>query len=158
MGHMNKLALATVIAITAALVAMSTATASASMMPLTSKWRACDFSSQTWVNAVGYARVVANVSSTGSTVVVNVDMQTAPPDMHYDVRVIQMPRPSIGCAPGAPGVITGGLQTNGAGAGNVTLAGPIQSGATGAWVIVERPSDSSQTPAEFYTSTFVASI
>jgi hypothetical protein len=159
MEHMNKLSLAKVIAITAALVATSTATASAATtMPLSSKWRACDFSSQSWVNAVGYARVVANVSSTGSTVVVNVDMLVAPPDMHYDVRVIQMPRPSIGCAPGAPGVITGGLQTNGAGAGNVTLQGPIQSGATGAWVIVERPSDSSQTPAEFYTSTFVASI
>lgn len=155
---MNKLSLAKVIAITGALVATSTATASAATMPLTSKWRACDFSLQSWVNAVGYARVVANVSSTGSTVVANVDMLTAPPDMHYDVRVIQMPRPSIGCAPGAPGVITGALQTNGAGAGNVTLQGPVQSGATGAWVIVERPSDSSQTPAEFYTSTFVASI
>jgi hypothetical protein len=156
---MNKLTFAKVVAIAAGLVATSTATASAtSPMPLTAKWRACDFSSQSWVNAVGDARPTANVNSAGSTLVADVDMLTALPDMHYDVRVIQTPRPSIGCGPGAPGVLTGGLQTDGTGAGNVTLQGPIQSGATGAWVIVERPSDSSQTPAEFYTSSFIASI
>jgi hypothetical protein len=38
------------------------------------------------------------------------------------------------------------------------VQGPIASGATGAWVIVERPSDHSQTPAEFYTSEYIAAI
>jgi hypothetical protein len=55
-------------------------------------------------------------------------------------------------------VAVGSLQTDGAGAGSTTVQGPVDSGATGAWVIVERPAENSQTPAEFYTSGFVASI
>jgi hypothetical protein len=96
-------------------------------------------------------------TSSGS-LVTTIDMATALPDTHYDVRVIQVPRSPMGCAAGAPGVIVGGLQTDAAGVGSTTFQGPIQSGATGAWVIVERPSGSSQTPAEFYSSEFATSI
>ena len=109
-------------------------------MPLSSKFRACDFTPLSWVNATGFARATAHVASTGTgTLVAAVDITTAVPNTHYDVRVIQTPRPSIGCAPGAPGVIVGSLQTDAVGAATTTLQGPIQSGATGAWVIVERP-------------------
>jgi hypothetical protein len=130
-----------------------------SPMPLSSQWRACDFSKLAWVSAVGDARAVAHVGTNGSGVVVaTVDVATALPNTRYDVRVIQTPRSSLGCAPGAPGVLTGAVQTDGLGAGSTTLGGQAADGATGAWVIVERPSGSSQTPAEFYTSEFIASI
>lgn len=111
--------------------------ASAAVMPLSSKFRACDFTPLSWVNATGYARATAHVASTGTgTLVAAVDINTAVPNTHYDVRVIQMPRPSFGCAPGAPGVVVGSLQTDAVGAATTTLQGPLQSGATGAWVIV----------------------
>ena len=140
--------------------AVGTATASAATpMPLSSKWRACDFTVQSWVDAVGYARPVAYVGSAGDgSLVAEVDIVTAAPNTRYDVRVIQAPRASIGCAPGDPGVVTGVLQTDGVGAGSVTLTGPVESGKSGAWVTVQRPSPYSQTPAEFYTSEFIASI
>ena len=162
---MVKSTFAKALAVAASLVATSSAIASAtppsgsSTVPLLSRWRACDFTQAKWVNAVGDARATAYVGTSGqSTVVAQVDIETALPNTQYDVRIIQMPRPSIGCAPGDPGVITGVLATDGAGAGSVTLQGPVASGKTGAWVIVERPSATSQTPAEFYTSEFVAAI
>jgi hypothetical protein len=159
MGIMVKLTSAKVAAVAAALLASSTAVASAaSPMPLSSQWRACDFTKLAWVSAVGGTRIVAQVSASGSTVVAHIDAALAPPNTHYDVRIIQTPRPSIGCAPGDPGVITGGLQTDDAGVGSVTVQGPIASGKTGAWVIVDLPAPNAQTPAEFYTSEFIAAI
>ena len=166
---MRKLTQAILLATTASLIVVSPAIASAvpaeptestgpTVMPLLSKFRACDFTLEKWVNAVGYARGIAHLGTSGSTVVATVDMATAEPNTHYDVRVIQTPRASIGCAPGAPGVITGSIQTDAGGAGSTSLGGPIVSNATGAWVMVQRPSANSQTPAEFYSSTFIASI
>jgi hypothetical protein len=52
-------------------------------------------------------------------------------------------------------VIAGVLLTDPAGAGSVTVRGPVASGATGAWMYVTRPGEFSQTPAEFYSSDFV---
>jgi hypothetical protein len=139
--------------------AIATATpGSTAVMPLSGKFRACDFTVATWVDAHGYTRGIAHLSTSGPNVVATVDLATAEPDTHYDVRIIQTPRPSIGCAPGAPGVVTGSLQTDAGGAGTTTLQGPIAAGATGAWVIVQRPASNSQTPAEFYTSDFISSI
>jgi hypothetical protein len=166
---MTKLTQAILVAASASLMVVSPAIASATpaessgstgpaVMPLLSKFRACDFTLENWVDAVGYARGIAHVSTAGSTITATVDMATAEPNTHYDVRVIQTPRASIGCAPGAPGVITGSLQTDAGGTGSTSLQGPIESNATGAWVMVQRPSAFSQTPAEFYSSTFVASI
>lgn len=102
--------------------------------------------------------MIAEVGASGSTVFAHVEAAQAPPNTHYGVRIIQTPRASIGCAPGDPGVITGGLQVDDAGRGSVTVQGPIASGKTGAWVIVDLPADNSQTPAEFYTSEYIASI
>jgi hypothetical protein len=160
----SKLSLAKVtslgVALIAATMSLTPPVASASSpMPLSAKWRACDFSQAKWVDATGYARPVAYVGPSGDgSVVAKVDMATALPNTSYAVRVIQMPRASIGCAPGDPGVIAGSLTTDGAGAGSVTLQGPVASGKTGAWVVVERAASNSQTPAEFYTSEFIASI
>jgi hypothetical protein len=159
---MTKLTPAILVAVAASLLPVTLAVsppADAAVMPLSSQWRACDGSTLKWVDAVGDARATANISATGSgSLQTSIDMATATPNTHYDVRVIQIPRSPQGCAAGAPGVIVGGLQTDAAGVGSTTFQGPIQSGATGAWVIVERPSDSSQTPAEFYSSEFAISF
>jgi hypothetical protein len=40
----------------------------------------------------------------------------------------------------------------------VTIQESIRQGSTGVWVIVERANSTSQNPAEFYTSEFVAAI
>lgn len=128
-------------------------------MPLTSKWRACDFTHLKSVPAVGYGRLVAQVAPTGSgSFDATIQMATALPNMHYDVRVIQVPRPSIGCEPGAEGVTTGALQTDANGVASTTIHATVAPGKTGAWIVVERPAQHSQTPAEFYTSEFIAKI
>jgi hypothetical protein len=161
---MTQLTHATLVIAVAGLMAVSPAIASATptqstgAMPLVSKLRACDFTVATWVDAVGDGRGLAHLSTSGSNVVATVDLLTAEPNTHYDVRIIQAPRPSIGCAPGAPGVITGSLQTDGGGTGSTTLQGPIDPSATGAWVMVQRPAPYSLTPAEFYTSEYIGSI
>ena len=130
-----------------------------SSMPMESVWRACDFTKLKWVDASGTARAVARVGTAGpGTVLTTVDVVTALPNTRYDVRVIQIPRPSQGCGPGAPGVLTGSLQTDGVGAGKTAIQGALANGATGAWVTLERPSDSRQTPEEFYTTEYVGSI
>jgi hypothetical protein len=133
-------------------------TLGAAQMPFQARLRACDFTLLKWVDARGDARPFAQVSAADGTVTANVVIATALPDTHYDVRVIQTPRPSSGCGPGAPGVIAGSLQTDGVGAGGVSLRGPVANGATGAWVVIERPAPNSQTPAEFYSTDYVASF
>lgn len=119
-------------------------------------FRRCDFSDKAYTGPTGYARPTAMVHSTGSEVIADVQLATAIPNTPYDVRVIQMPRSSAsGCNAGDPGVIAGVLLTDPAGAGSVTVRGPVASGATGAWMYVTRPGEFSQTPAEFYSSDFV---
>jgi hypothetical protein len=121
--------------------------------------RRCDFSADTHVGPAGYARPTAVVHRSGSQLSADVQIATAIPNTPYDVRLIQLPRSSAaGCNPGDPGVIAAVLWTDGAGAGSVTLRGPVASGATGAWMSISRPGEFSQTPAEFYTSDFVLSI
>jgi hypothetical protein len=163
MTKLTRVAVVAMIATALGLSAAPDATAApASMstpMPMSSQWRACDFTDLRWVPAVGDARPVARVGTDGAgSVVATVDIDTALPNTFYDVRVIQTPRPSSGCATGAAGVLTGGLQTNAVGVGSTTVQGPVAKGATGAWVVVERPSGSSQTPAEFYSTEFIAAI
>jgi hypothetical protein len=119
-------------------------------------FRRCDFSDKAYTGPTGYARPTAVVHNTGSEVIADVQIATAIPNTPYDVRVIQMPRSSAsGCNAGDPGVIAGVLLTDPAGAGSVTVRGPVASGATGAWMYITRPGEFSQTPAEFYTSDFV---
>ena len=122
-------------------------------------FRRCDFSDKAYTGPTGYARPTAVVHNTGSEVIADVQLATAIPNTPYDVRVIQMPRSSAsGCNAGDPGVIAGVLLTDPAGAGSVTVRGPVASGATGAWIYITRPGEFSQTPAEFYTSDFVVPL
>jgi hypothetical protein len=62
------------------------------------------------------------------------------------------------CGSAGPGVAIGSLDTDSARQASTTLQDNIQSGTTGVWVFIQSPSPFSQTPAEFYTSDFVASV
>jgi hypothetical protein len=78
------------------------------------------------------------------------------PGMHYNVGLIEEPRPSsASCGPGDPGTAFAGLDTDAAGSGTTTIQDNVRPGTTGVWVIIERPNGNSQTPAEYYTSEFV---
>jgi hypothetical protein len=158
--RMRKFACATIAAFTAVLPLTTAATASAAtQMPLASTLRACDNTHLDYVFAREYGRGFAEVTTPGSnTVAAKFTLETAVPFTHYNVRIIQVPRPTNNCAPGDPGVIAGGFETDGEGNGGTTIQGPIKSGATGAWVVIDRPSDNTQTPAEFYSSDFIAAI
>jgi hypothetical protein len=122
--------------------------------------RRCDFSANMYTGPAGYGTPTAVVHTTGSNeVMADVHITTVLPDTRYDVRLIQVPRPSSsGCGAGDPGTVVGAVNTDAAGAASVTLRGPIAQGATGAWLFISRPGEFSQTPDEFYTTDFVAAI
>lgn len=159
---MTKLTCALVVAAATSLSVLSPAVASAdtprTLVPLLSNYKSCDFIQQDFVDATGYGRGVAHLSTSGNTVTADVDLATGVPNTVYDVRIIQTPRASLGCLPGAAGVVSGLLRTDPGGAGRTTVAGPIDANATGAWVIMSRPSAYSQTPVEFYTSEFIVKV
>ena len=101
-----------------------------------------------------------DIHHSGSSAVAEVHLD-APnePGAHYNVGIIEEPRPSSAtCGPGAAGTAFTGLDTDAAGIGTATVQDGLQSGTTGVWVIVERPNPHSQDPAEYYTSEFVAPV
>jgi hypothetical protein len=154
-------AAAIVVAAPAALFAASVANAEADTpMSFTQMYRRCDLSTNTFTGPTGFGRPFAVVRTTGSNeVLADVNIATAIPFTHYDVRLIQMPRPSSRpCGAGDPGVDVVALVTDAAGAGRVTVRGDIEEGATGVWIFISRPDAFRQTPAEFYTSDFVADL
>jgi len=137
----------------------STGTGRTTSFPFSQIMRRCDFSATRYTGPAGYGRATAVVRSTGSNVAADVQLVTALPGTHYDVRLIQLPRTSSApCNAGDPGVAAGALNTDAAGAASVTVQGPIAQGATHAWVFISRPGEFSQTPAEFYTTDFTAAI
>ena len=122
-------------------------------------FRRCDFSANTHIGPTGFAGPTATVRRAGSDVVADVQVVRAIPGTVYMVGLVQMPHSSaVGCNPGDPGVISGVVTADDFGNGSVTLRGPVAPGASGAWMYVSRPGYLSQTPDEFYTSDFVASI
>ncbi|OJZ73742.1 hypothetical protein BRW65_12300 [Mycobacterium paraffinicum] len=125
--------------------------------------RRCDFS------RVGVAPKVpspmlgtgfAVIRTAGSKAVAEVHLYDEPePGAHFDVGLIQMPRPSSStCGPGDPGTAFSGMDIDAAGTGTTTVQDTIRPGTTGVWVIIERANANSQNPAEFYTSEFVAPV
>ena len=134
-------------------------TGGATIVSFAQTLRRCDFSANMHTGPTRFARPTALVHSTGSEVIADVQIATAEPETPYDVRLIQVPRPSsASCNAGDPGVTGGVLFTDGAGAGGVSIHSPIVSGATGAWMYITRPGEFAQTPAEFYTSDFVVPV
>lgn len=125
--------------------------------------RDCDFSPARTAPEIPAAMLgtgFVDIHHTGSTAVAEVHMDIPNmPGTHYTVGVIDEPRPSsAGCGPGAAGTAFGGLDTDASGVGTTTVQDGLRSGATGVWVIIERPNPHSQDPAEFYTSEFLAPV
>ncbi|BBX99139.1 hypothetical protein MLAC_44330 [Mycobacterium lacus] len=106
--------------------------------------RRCDFSRIATAAMVprpmlgtGIAFIHASRSSVVAEVRVTIPNQ---PGTHYDVGLIQHPRPSSAtCGPGDPGTAFAGLDTDAAANGTVAIRDDIRPGTTGVWVIVARP-------------------
>ena len=145
-------------------VTMGAGTAAAGApVPINPDLRNCDFSlvaTQQQVPRTTVGRGTANIRSSGSTVTADVHMTFSnQPGAHFDVGLIQVPRPSSAtCGPGDPGTTFATLDTDPSGTANVTITAPIRQGATGVFVIVESPQPHNQTPGEFYTSEYVSPV
>jgi hypothetical protein len=133
--------------------------AGGTVLPFSQILRRCDFSETDYNGPTGYGRPLGTLRSDGSTLTADVQIASAVPNMHYDIRMIQVPRtPAQHCWGADPGVAQGSLNTDGAGAASVTLQDSIEPWATGAWVFITRPDAFSQNPAEFYTTDLIAPI
>lgn len=132
----------------------------ATIVPLDSVLRRCDFS-QSAVNPqvprTGFGSGSGLIHTAGATVFAEVHfVNTDQPGSHYDVTLVQLPRPaSAACGPADPGVASSGLDLDGSGRGTATVQDRIRPGATGVWVSVARPNPHSQNPIEYYNSEFV---
>jgi hypothetical protein len=132
-------------------------------VPLHSVLRRCDFSQSSvtpQTPRTGFARGSTRISTTGGAVVAEVSLvNTDQPGSHYDVTLIELPRPSSAtCGSGAPGTASSVLDLDASGQATLTLQTAIRPGATGVWVNVTRPNPNSQNPLEYYTSEFVARV
>jgi hypothetical protein len=136
---------------------------SGTRVALDSAERLCDFTRVTIAPKLprpmmGTGTAVINTSGPKAVAEVHVAIPNEP-GTHYDVGLIQEPRPSSAtCGPGDPGTAFTGMDTDAAGNATVTVADGIRQGTTGVWVIVERADPNSQNPAEFYTSEFLAPV
>ena len=150
----------------AVLMAVSTATAMAippgvdpSLVPFSPLLRRCDYSVRQYVSAAGDGWPTAHIRTESNEVVGDVELAAAKPNSFYEVRLIQVPLPSsAGCHAGSVGTAVGSINTNGIGAGAVTLRVPVRPGATGAWIAIERPQPNSLVPDEFYSSDKIVDI
>ncbi len=128
-------------------------------VPLRQYLRDCDFTMVPNVGGTGDGTATAVIQHGGSSASADVQLIRGKPDTRYDVGLIQTPRPSSSpCGPGDPGTAYVSLNTDGAGAGRVTVQDAIDQGTTGLWVVLRRPSEHSQSPAEFYTSDYLLPI
>ena len=130
-------------------------------VPLSAVLRRCDFSNDTHIPPARLGTAYALISTTTShQVVAEVNLSGAVQDMVYRVRMIEMPRPTLTCDLGDPGVVFGLFTTDDLGNGSVTISEDVMPGATGAWVYIEGPAggSSKHISGEFYTSDFVAPV
>lgn len=136
--------------------------AAATRAPFTPARRACDFHNLGVTNfgPVGTGSGEALIHTSGNTVVAEVQfVNTRFPGAHYEVGLIQVPRPTApGCGPGAPGTAYTGMDIDAAGRATVTLQDQIRPGMTGVWVKIERSNPHSQLPAEAYSTVAITHI
>ncbi|MGV0850339.1 hypothetical protein [Mycolicibacterium phlei] len=145
--------------VAAPLAPAGTAAAQSTFMVFTQLMRRCDFSETDFNGPTGVGQPQAVLHTNGRDLVADVTIDQAKPNTHYDVRLIQAPRPaSAPCWGGDPGVAVAPLVTDGIGHGQVLVHDVKEPGATGAWLFITRPDPFSQTPAEFYTTDFIAKI
>ena len=122
------------------------------MMPLSVLLRRCDFTDDTHVSPTGRGSATSVIRESGSQVAADVSLQVGTPNTAYRVRLIQVPRETLSCAPGTPGTGFGILNTDGAGNGNTTVQDTVLPGATGVWVLLEGD------PGDFYTSDAIVRV
>ena len=153
--------LQTLIAFSAILMPAGAEPASASpahRMILLAYMHTCDFQPVSHVFGRTGAEPFAEITSDGHTAVAHIDLTSATPDATYLTRMIPAPHAILGCQPGNPTITTGTLATDDRGAGTATLRANIHSGITGMWLALDLPSAHSQTPQEFYSSNYIASV
>ena len=164
MRRIARTSMAAVIAVSGSAIAVAgaggasaeTGAGAPAVIPFTQTLRRCDFSKFAYTGGGYYGRPNAFMRIEGGDVVADIQFATGVPNTAYDVRLIQLPRSSARtCNPGDPGVWVATLFTDAAGGGAVTVRGPVDPEATGAWVSMTRPGQFTQKPEEFYTSDFV---
>lgn len=126
---------------------------SASPVPLSQIYRGCDFTPYPHVAPTGYGYGAVEFSRTSGIISARVSFAGGQPNTRYLVRLIEIPRYSGGgCSEGDPGTTTVPLYTDNGGVGIVEITSKVVGGASAAWVLVDLPSERSQTSAEFYTT------
>jgi hypothetical protein len=135
----------------------------ATRIVLDARMRNCDFSPVS-IAPVSGGPVLGtgwiDMRTGGSHAVAEVHL-TVPnnPGTHYTVGLIEEPRSSAAtCGPGDPGTSFTGMDTDAAGVATATVRSSVRPGSTGVWVIVSRPHPHAATPAEYYTSEFLAPL
>ncbi len=140
--------------------AVPAAADSGTVVPMRSILRACDFSPIPDLASMSRGTASAVVHTGGGAVTADIHFaEPSAPGAHYDVTLIQIPRPSSApCDGPGPGVAVGALNTDGVGLANTTVRDSLRSGTTGVWLFIRQPSPNSQSPAEFYTSDFAVPV
>ncbi len=156
-GALAALAVCTALPAATAVAAPAQA-ATAHRMTLMSRTYACDRQPINYMKFRFPAALTAEVTSEGRTAVAHIEMLDGARDAQYSVRLIPAPHATLGCLPGDPSIGTAALSTDGWGNGSSTVQLSVAPGTTGVWVAVDLPSPHSQSPAEFYSSDFVASV
>ncbi len=130
------------------------------VVPMRSILRACDFSPIPDFASAARGTASAVVHVGGGAVTADIQFsEPGEPGAHFDVDLIQVPRPANApCDGPGPGVAVGALNTDGVGSASTTVRDSLRSGTTGVWVFIRQPSPRSQSPAEFYTSDFAVSV
>ncbi len=155
-GALAALAIATVPAATVA--AAPAQAAGTHRMTLMSRTYTCDRQPINYMKFRFPAVPTAEITSDGRTAVAHVEMLDGARNAQYTVRLIPAPHGTLGCLPGDPSIATGALSTDGFGNGSSTVQLSVAPGTSGVWVAVDLPAPHSQSPAEFYSSDFVASV
>ena len=131
------------------------------MVPLSNHIRGCDFQKGLFLDGMGSGSGggFAHVGSDGAQVSAQVTLQSATAGTDYQVRLIQLPRPSVAtCNVGDPGVAGAVLHTDAGGTGTVTVAGALSSDATQAWVVVEGPPAPGRIRSDVYSSDYPVNL
>ena len=129
-------------------------------VPMGANLRSCDFVRLSDFSSTNNATASAFIHNSGGAVTADIHFaEASAPNAHYDVSLIQLPRPATApCDGPGTGVAVGALNTDGGGVANTTIRDTLQSGTTGVWVFIRQPSPRSQSPAEFYTSDYPAKV
>ncbi|SHV55644.1 putative secreted protein [Mycobacteroides abscessus subsp. abscessus] len=142
----------------ATLVAAPAEAAGTSRQTLMSRTYTCDRQPINYMKFRFPAVPTAEITSDGRTATAHIEMLDGARNAQYTVRLIPAPHASLGCLPGDPSIATGALSTDGFGNGSSTVQLSVAPGTSGVWVAVDLPQAHSQSPAEFYSSDFVASV